>query len=139
MSLTLPIMAWGPAWSNLSLVWVPVSTPRVTAPAFSPSSMPIAVSSTFITVAGSPTPRPPIRAWIIAGSGLLLPVLDYTKRDALISAEIEVEAERSGSAIRRTDAMIASVAINHGALFYTFNKKHFKSLEDMGLKLFSAI
>ena len=70
---------------------------------------------------------------------LLLPVLDYTKRDALISAEIEVEAERSGSSIRRMDAMIASVAINHGALFYTFNKKHFKSLEDMGLKLFSAI
>lgn len=70
---------------------------------------------------------------------LLLPVLDYTKRDALISAEIEVEAERSGSSIRRMDAMIASVAINHGALFYTFNKKHFKPLEDMGLKLFSAI
>jgi tRNA(fMet)-specific endonuclease VapC len=70
---------------------------------------------------------------------LLLPVLDYTKRDALISAEIEVEAERSGSAIRRMDAMIASVAINHGALLYTFNKEHFKPLEDMGLKLFSAI
>jgi len=70
---------------------------------------------------------------------LLLPVLDYTKRDALISAEIEVEAERSGSAIRRTDAMIASVAINHGALLYTFNKNHFKPFEDMGLKLFSAI
>lgn len=70
---------------------------------------------------------------------LLLPVLDYAKRDALISAEIEVEAERSGSAIRRTDAMIASVAINHGALLYTFDMKHFKPLEDMGLKLFSAI
>lgn len=70
---------------------------------------------------------------------LLLPVLDYTKRDALISAEIEVEAERSGSAIRRMDAMIASVAINHGALLYTFDMKHFKPLEDMGLKLFSAI
>ena len=68
---------------------------------------------------------------------LLLPVLDYAKRDARISAEIEVKAERSGSAIRRTDAMIASVAINHGALLYTFDVKHFKSLEDLGLKLFS--
>ncbi len=68
---------------------------------------------------------------------LLLPVLGYTKRDARISAEIEVKAERSGSAIRRTDAMIASVAINHGALLYTFDMKHFKSLEDLGLKLFS--
>lgn len=70
---------------------------------------------------------------------LLLPVLDYTKRDARISAEIEVEAEKSGGAIRRTDAMIASVAINHGALLYTFDLKHFKPIEDMGLKLFSVI
>lgn len=67
---------------------------------------------------------------------LLLPVLDYTKRDARISAEIEVKAERRGSAIRRTDAMIASIAINRGALLYTFDVKHFKSLEDMGLRLF---
>jgi tRNA(fMet)-specific endonuclease VapC len=67
---------------------------------------------------------------------LLLPVLDYTKRDARISAEIEVRAERRGSAIRRTDAMIASIAINRGALLYTFDVKHFKSLEDMGLRLF---
>jgi len=67
---------------------------------------------------------------------LLLPVLDYTKRDARISAEIEVRAERRGSAIRRTDAMIASIVINRGALLYTFDVKHFKSLEDMGLRLF---
>jgi len=67
---------------------------------------------------------------------LLLPVLDYTKRDARISAEIEVKAERRGSAIRRTDAMIASIVINRGALLYTFDVKHFKSLEDMGLRLF---
>jgi tRNA(fMet)-specific endonuclease VapC len=67
---------------------------------------------------------------------LLLPVLDYTKRDARISAEIEVRAERRGSAIRRMDAMIASIAINRGALLYTFDVKHFKSLEDMGLRLF---
>ena len=70
---------------------------------------------------------------------LLLPVLDYTKRDARTSAEIEAKAERRGSAIRRTDAMIASVAINHGALLYTFDVKHFKPLEDMGLNLFPAI
>ena len=67
---------------------------------------------------------------------LLLPVLGYTKRDARISAEIEVRAERRGSAIRRTDAMIASIVINRGALLYTFDVKHFKSLEDMGLRLF---
>jgi len=33
--------------------------------------------------------------------------------------------------------MIASVAINHGALLCTFDVKHFKSLEDLGFKLFS--
>lgn len=67
---------------------------------------------------------------------LLLPILDYTKRDARISTEIEVEAEKDGSAIRRTDAMIASVAMNHGAILYTFDMRHFKPLEDLGLRLF---
>jgi tRNA(fMet)-specific endonuclease VapC len=66
---------------------------------------------------------------------LLLPVLNYTKRDARTSAEIEVKAERSGNPIRRTDAMIASVAINHGATLYTFDVKHFKPLEEMGLRV----
>ena len=66
----------------------------------------------------------------------LLPVLNYTKRDARTSAEIEVKAERSGSPIRRTDAMIASVAINYGATLYTFDVKHFKPLEEMGLRVF---
>lgn len=69
---------------------------------------------------------------------LLLPVLDYTKRDARLSAEIELKAERSGSAIRRADSMIASVAINNGTSLYTLDLKHFKPLEEMGLKLFSA-
>ena len=70
---------------------------------------------------------------------LLLPVLGYTKRDARILAEIEVKTERSGSAIRRTDSMIASVAIKHRALLYAFDLKHFKSLEDLGLKLFLLV
>ena len=42
---------------------------------------------------------------------LLLPVLDYTKRDAGLSAE-ELEADRRGRPIRRTDAMITSIALN---------------------------
>lgn len=49
----------------------------------------------------------------------LLPVLDYTKRDAGLSAEIELKAEKAGATIRRTDAMIASIAINHRATLYT--------------------
>jgi len=69
---------------------------------------------------------------------LLLPTLPYTKRDAQTSSKIEFMAEADGQATRRTDAMIAAIAINHGALLYTFNVKHFKPLEDRGLKLFSA-
>ena len=69
---------------------------------------------------------------------LLLPTLPYTKRDAQTSARIEFMAEADGWPTWRTDAMIAAIAINHGALLYTFNVRHFKPLEEMGLKLFSA-
>ncbi|KPV64003.1 MAG: tRNA(fMet)-specific endonuclease VapC [Candidatus Bathyarchaeota archaeon BA1] len=67
---------------------------------------------------------------------LRLPVLSYTKRDASLSAKIELEAESRGLPIRRTDAMIASIAINNGASLYTLDIKHFKPLEALGLKLF---
>ena len=62
--------------------------------------------------------------------------MGYTKRDARVSAEIEVSVERRGGDIRRTDAMIASVAMNNGSSLYTFDLKHFKPLEEMGLQLF---
>jgi len=67
---------------------------------------------------------------------LLLPVLDYRKRDARLSAEIELEAERRGRPIRRTDTMIASIALNRGAALYTFDRRHFQPLTAIGLKLF---
>lgn len=67
---------------------------------------------------------------------LLLPVLDFTKVDAELSAELELKAERSGTPVRRTDAMIAAITINRGASLYTFDLKHFNVLRDFGLKLF---
>ena len=67
---------------------------------------------------------------------LALPVLDYTKRDAALSAELELGAERRGSPIRRTDAMIAAIAINNRASLYTLDLKHFQPLRTFGLKLF---
>ncbi len=69
---------------------------------------------------------------------LLLPVLPFDKRDAQTSAMIELRSEADGGAARRTDAMIAAIAINRGALLYTFNVRHFKGLEEMGLKMFPA-
>jgi len=68
---------------------------------------------------------------------LRLPVLNYTKRDANLSAEIELEAERRGLPIRRTDAMIAAITINSEASLFTFNLKHYKPLKALGLKLFT--
>jgi predicted nucleic acid-binding protein len=68
---------------------------------------------------------------------LRLPVLGFMKRDAGLAAKIELQMERSGCAIRRTDAMIAAVALNNGAVLFTFDVKHFKPLEKLGLKLFS--
>jgi tRNA(fMet)-specific endonuclease VapC len=65
-----------------------------------------------------------------------LPVLDYTKRDATLAAQIELDAEGKGATIRRADAMIAATAINNGASLFTLDTKHFKPLTDHGLKLF---
>ena len=69
---------------------------------------------------------------------LLLPVIGYTKSDARLSAEVELRAEGTGRAIRRTDSMIAAMTMNHGASLYTFDLKHFQPIADMGLRLFAA-
>ncbi|MEM4201320.1 MAG: type II toxin-antitoxin system VapC family toxin [Nitrososphaerales archaeon] len=65
-----------------------------------------------------------------------LPVLNFTKRDAALSAQIELEAERKGIPIRRTDATIAAITLNNGASLYTIDLKHFQQLKVFGLKLF---
>jgi len=68
---------------------------------------------------------------------LLLPVIEYTKRDAQLSAELELKAESLGKPVRRTDAMIAAMVINKGAYLYTFDLKHFNVFRKFGLKLLS--
>ena len=67
---------------------------------------------------------------------LQLPVLNFTKEDASLSAKIELETESRGTPIRRTDAMIAAITINKGASLYTLDLKHFQPLKALGLKLF---
>jgi len=71
-----------------------------------------------------------------AGEILQLPVLNYTKNDASLSAELELKAEKRGTPVRKPDAMIAAIAMNNGAKLYTLDMKHFKPLESLGLKLF---
>jgi len=67
---------------------------------------------------------------------LLLPILGFTKKDAVLSSRIELENEKRGKIINRTDTMIAAITINNGAKLYTFNKKHFTNLQVFGLTLF---
>lgn len=65
-----------------------------------------------------------------------LPVLSYAKEDASLAAKLELKAEKRGTPILRTDAMIAAMVMNNGAKLYTLDLKHFKPLETLGLELF---
>lgn len=69
-----------------------------------------------------------------------LPVISFTKEDAKLSSRIELDAERKGKAVRRTDAMIAAVAVTNHASLYSLDS-HFKTIESLkiGLELFAAI
>lgn len=67
---------------------------------------------------------------------LLLPILSYSKKDAVLSSKIELEAEKKGKPVCRTDAMIAAITINNSAKLYTFNLRHFEVLQDLGLELY---
>ena len=71
--------------------------------------------------------------------GLLgLPTIGYTKDDAELSSNIELDMEKRGLAIRRVDAMIAAVAINHSMKLLTLDEKHFGPLAaKTSLELFS--
>jgi tRNA(fMet)-specific endonuclease VapC len=64
---------------------------------------------------------------------LQLPVLDYTKDDAKLAAEMEIRAEARGRKALRTDAMIAAIAINNNAKLYTNNKSHFEYFDGLEL------
>ena len=64
-----------------------------------------------------------------------LRALPYTKSDARLSAKLELLAEKDGTPIHRMDAMIASIAINHGARLFTYNTSHFRALQPHGLEL----
>jgi tRNA(fMet)-specific endonuclease VapC len=67
---------------------------------------------------------------------LQFPVLNYTKKDAVLSSKLELEAETNGRPALRTDAMIAAIAINNKQSVYTFNIKHFINFKPQGLQLF---
>jgi predicted nucleic acid-binding protein len=60
-------------------------------------------------------------------------ILDFNREDAKLSAKLELECERKGKVVSRTDSMIAAIAINRKAKIFTFNKKHFQSFSKLKL------
>jgi tRNA(fMet)-specific endonuclease VapC len=62
-----------------------------------------------------------------------LETLAYTKNDAKLSAKLELDCERKGKMISRTDSMIAAMVINRKAKLFTFNKKHFVNFNKLQL------
>ena len=65
---------------------------------------------------------------------LSFPVYDFSKDDAQQAAKFEIELEKKGKKIKRTDIMIASTIINKGATLCTFDND-FQALVDFGLKI----
>lgn len=69
---------------------------------------------------------------------LQVPVIGYSKEDAVLSSTIELDMERDGKKVRRTDSMIAAIAINHSMKLFTLDAKHFDPItQRTSLKLFS--
>jgi len=66
---------------------------------------------------------------------LSFPVYDFSKDDAQQAAKFEIELEKKGKKIKRTDIMIASTTTTIDATLCTFDRD-FKELEDLGLRLF---
>ena len=66
---------------------------------------------------------------------LSFPVYDFSKEDAQNAANLEIEVEKKGKKIKRTDIMIASTVTTIGATLCTFDRD-FKELQDLGLRLF---
>ncbi len=62
-----------------------------------------------------------------------LETLAFTRDDAAQSARLELNCEKKGKKIARIDAMIAAMAINRNATFFTFNDKHFKNISKIKL------
>jgi predicted nucleic acid-binding protein len=65
----------------------------------------------------------------------LLHVLEFSKKDAQKSAELEIELENKERKVPTTVLIIASIVINKGATLCSLNE-NFNELQDVGLKLF---
>ncbi|MFH1100604.1 MAG: type II toxin-antitoxin system VapC family toxin [Methanobacteriota archaeon] len=62
-----------------------------------------------------------------------LETIDFSKEDASLAAKLELDAEKKGHHLSRTDAMIAAIALNKKAKLFTFNTKHFQDIPKLVL------
>ncbi len=61
---------------------------------------------------------------------LSFPVYDFTKDDAQQAAKFEIDLEKKGKKIKRTDIMIAATTTIIGPILGTFDRD-FKELENL--------
>ena len=66
---------------------------------------------------------------------LSFPVYDFSKEDAQQAAKFEIQLEKKGKKIKRTDIMIAAITTTIGEILCSFDRD-FKELEYLGLRLF---
>ena len=68
----------------------------------------------------------------------LFRVYGFSRESAQKAAELEIELEKKGKRVKRTNIMIAAIVINEGATLCTLDQD-FNELQDQGLKLFLEI
>jgi tRNA(fMet)-specific endonuclease VapC len=59
--------------------------------------------------------------------------IEFDRRDAELAAKLEVQAEKEGQIIHRTDSMIAAIAVNRKAKLFTYNKRHYQNIKQLSL------
>lgn len=59
--------------------------------------------------------------------------IEFARNDAKLSAEIEVQMEKKGQMVSRTDTMIAAITINRRAKLFTYNKHHYQNIKHLQL------
>jgi len=59
--------------------------------------------------------------------------IEFTRDDAKISAELEIQAEKAGQMISRIDTMIAAITINRKAKLFTYNQRHYQNIKQLSL------
>lgn len=57
--------------------------------------------------------------------------IEFTREDAKLSAELEIQAEKHGQMISRIDTMIAAIVINRKAKLFTYNQRHYQNIKQL--------